>query len=58
MKKSAPSIFPKRKPSKSADASFQCELERIRKLTIEERIIEALSMKERMFGITQIKEEF
>jgi len=51
MKNSAPSIFPRRKPSKSADASFQCELERIRKLTIEERIIEALSMKERMFGI-------
>ncbi|MDF3129567.1 hypothetical protein P0Y35_10215 [Kiritimatiellaeota bacterium B1221] len=52
MKKSSPPPFPKKKPSKSADASFQDELKRLRNMTVEEKILEALSIKENIFGFS------
>jgi hypothetical protein len=39
--------FPKMIPSTSADKSFARELERVKNLSIESRVVEALTMKER-----------
>lgn len=41
--------FPRSRRSASADAAFQAELERVRRMSIEERVKAALSMRER-FG--------
>ena len=46
-----PSDFPKARPSASADASRAAELVRLRSMSVEARIKEALSLEARFRGI-------
>ena len=41
------SAFPRPRPSACADAAFKAELERVKRMTIEERVKASLSMRER-----------
>ena len=42
------SSIPKQRPSASADAALLAEIERVRLMTVEERVREALSLKDRL----------
>ena len=44
--------FPRARPSASAHASLTAEMVRLRSMTVEERIKEALSLADRFRGIT------
>jgi len=49
--------FPSARPSKSAQVSFTAEMKRIRSMTIEERVIKALSLRDFMDEFIEIGEE-
>lgn len=51
MKAKAVSSLPKPRRSASAQASRQAELERLQRMSIEERILAALSMRDRFKGL-------
>jgi len=51
MKAKAVSSLPKPRRSASAQASRQAELERLQRMSIEERILAALSMRDRFAGL-------
>ena len=44
-------------PSASADESFARELKRVRNLSVEERIVEALTMRERLGRLNPVPRE-
>jgi len=53
------SSIPKQRPSASADAALLAEIERVRLMSVEERVREALSLKDRLswFSAERSKEQ-
>lgn len=57
MKDSESNRFPKARPSRSADASLRGELVRLRQLSVEERIREALKLQRQFSELQPVREE-